>query len=51
MLSSQIEGTQSSFSDLVMFESDEAPGTPIGDVVEVSSYVAALEQVTSRQVV
>ena len=48
VLSSQIEGTQSSFSDLVMFESDEAPGTPIGDVVEVSSYVAALEHGVER---
>ena len=48
VLSSQIEGTQSSFSDLVMFESDEAPGTPIADVVEVSSYVAALEHGLER---
>ena len=42
VLSSQIEGTQSSFSDLVMFESDKAHGAPIDDVEEVSSYVAAL---------
>ena len=42
VLSSQIEGTQSSFSDLVKFESDEAPGAPLDDVLEVSSYVAAL---------
>ena len=48
VLSSQIEGTQSSFSDLVMFESDEAPGTPIADVVEVSSYVAALDHGLKR---
>ena len=48
VLSSQIEGTQSSFSDLVMFESDEAPGAPIGDVVEVSSYVAALDHGLKR---
>ena len=48
VLSSQIEGTQSSFSDLVMFESDEAPGIPIGDVVEVSSYVAALDHGLKR---
>ena len=48
VLSSQIEGTQSSFSDLVMFESGEAPGTPIADVVEVSSYVAALDHGLKR---
>ena len=42
-LSSQIEGTQSSFSDLLLFELDEAPGVPLDDVTEVSSYVAALE--------
>ena len=28
VLSSQIEGTQSSFSDLVKFESGDAPGAP-----------------------
>jgi Fic family protein len=43
VLSSQIEGTQSSLSDLLLFEIDEAPGAPLDDVVEVSSYVAALE--------
>lgn len=43
MLSSQIEGTQSSLSDLLLFELDEAPGVPFDDVVEVSNYVAALE--------
>jgi Fic family protein len=43
VLSSQIEGTQSSLSDLLLFEADEAPGVPIDDVVEVSNYVAALE--------
>jgi len=48
VLSSQIEGTQSSFSDLVMFESDEAPGVPIDDVVEVSNYVAALDHGLGR---
>lgn len=42
VLSSQIEGTQSSLSDLMLFEHDEAPGVPIGDVQEVSNYVAAL---------
>jgi Fic family protein len=43
VLSSQIEGTQSSLSDLLLFELDEAPGVPLDDVVEVSNYVAALE--------
>ena len=43
VLSSQIEGTQSSLSDLLLFELDEAPGAPLDDVVEVSNYVAALE--------
>lgn len=42
-LSSQIEGTQSSLSDLLMFEIEEAPGAPIDDVAEVSRYVAAFE--------
>ena len=42
-LSSQIEGTQSSFSDLLLFEMAEAPGVPLADVTEVSNYVAALE--------
>lgn len=43
VLSSQIEGTQSSLSDLLLHESAEAPGVPLDDVQEVSSYVAALE--------
>ena len=36
VLSSQIEGTQSSLSDLLLFELEEVPGTPFDDVVEVS---------------
>ena len=43
VLSSQIEGTQSSLSDLLLFEIEEAPGVPLVDVAEVSHYVAALE--------
>jgi Fic family protein len=43
VLSSQIEGTQSSLSDLLLFELEEAPGVPLDDVAEVSNYVAALE--------
>lgn len=42
VLSSQIEGTQSSLSDLLMFENAEAPGVPVDDVTEVSCYVSAL---------
>lgn len=42
VLSSQIEGTQSSLSDLLLFETDQVPGVPIADVTEVSCYVAAL---------
>ncbi len=48
VLSSQIEGTQSSLSDLLLFELKEAPGVPIDDVVEVSNYVAALEHGLER---
>ena len=48
VLSSQIEGTQSSLSDLLLFELDEAPGVPFDDVVEVSSYVGALEHGLNR---
>lgn len=32
LLSSQIEGTQSSFSDLLLYENEEAPGVPLDDV-------------------
>jgi len=42
VLSSQIEGTQSSLSDLLMFENAEVPGVPVDDVTEVSCYVSAL---------
>ncbi|MHB0981078.1 MAG: Fic family protein [Thermoleophilia bacterium] len=48
VLSSQIEGTQSSLSDLLAFELHEAPGVPLGDVTEVSNYVAALEHGVAR---
>ncbi len=44
LLSAQIEGTQSSFSDLLLFETRQAPGAPLDDVREVSDYVAALEE-------
>ena len=48
LLSSQIEGTQSSFSDLLLYESQEAPGVPLDDVQEVSNYVAAMEHGLQR---
>ena len=44
VLSSQIEGTQSTLSDLLRFEVEEAPGALVEDVVEVSNYVAALDR-------
>lgn len=42
LLSSQIEGTQSSFSDLILFENDQTPQVSIEDVEEVSNYVRAI---------
>jgi Fic family protein len=48
VLSSQIEGTQSSLADLLLYESREVPGVPLADVEEVSRYVAALQHGLSR---
>lgn len=48
VLSSQIEGTQSSLSDLLLFEFDQLPGVPLDDVQEVSNYVAALNHGLAR---
>ncbi len=48
VLSSQIEGTQSSLSDLLAYENLQAPGVPMEDVVEVSNYVAALDHGLGR---
>jgi Fic family protein len=48
VLSSQIEGTQSSLSDLLLFEIEEAPGVPLDDTREVSNYVRALEYGVKR---
>ena len=48
VLSSQIEGTQSSFSEFLLFELKEAPGVPFDDAAEVSNYVAALEHGVAR---
>jgi Fic family protein len=53
VLSSQIEGTQSSLSDLLLFENEQAPGVPLDDVEETSNYIAAmshgLERIRSGQ--
>ena len=43
VLSSQIEGTQSSLADLLLYEVDEEPGVPVDDAHEVSRCVAALD--------
>jgi Fic family protein len=48
VLSSQIEGTQSSLSDLLLFENEEVPGVPLADVQQVSNYVAAMSHGLNR---
>lgn len=48
VLSSMIEGTQSSLADLLLFELDQEPGVPLDDVLEVSNYVAALNHGLGR---
>ncbi len=48
VLSSQIEGTQSSFSDLLLHEENLVPGVPLEDVQEVSNYVAAMNHGLNR---
>ena len=48
VLSSMIEGTQSSLADLMLFELDEQPGVPLEDAREVSRCVAALEHGIAR---
>jgi Fic family protein len=42
VLSSQIEGTQSTLSDLLRFETEAQAGEPIDDIREVSNYVDAM---------
>ncbi len=48
VLSSQIEGTQSSLSDLLLFEHDAPAGVPLADVEEASRYVAAMDHGVER---
>ena len=42
VLSSQIEGTQSTLTDLLLFEENAKAGAPVDDVREVSNYVDAM---------
>jgi Fic family protein len=48
VLSSRIEGTQASLSDLFYFEAAQTPPTPQSDVREVQNYVRALEHALKR---
>ena len=48
VLSSQIEGTQSTLSDLLRFETEAQAGQPIDDIREVSNYVDAMMQGLER---
>lgn len=48
VLSSQIEGTQASLSDLLLYENGAMPGVPLEDVRQASSYVAAMEHGLKR---
>lgn len=48
VLSSQIEGTQSTLTDLLLYENKQAPGVPLDDVLEVSNYVAAVDHGLKR---
>jgi Fic family protein len=50
VFSSMIEGTQSSLSDLLLYEIAQEPGVPLDDVREVSSYVAAMDHGLKRLV-
>jgi Fic family protein len=43
VLSSQIEGTQASLSDLLLFKIEEVPDVPIEDVLQASNYLAAMD--------
>lgn len=48
VLSSQIEGTQSSLSDLLMSETEDDPTVPMDDLIEVSNYIRALNHGLKR---
>lgn len=49
VLSSQIEGTQSTLNDLLRFEADATAGVPVDDVREVSNYVEAMQHGLARR--
>ncbi len=48
VLSSQIEGTQSTLTDLLQFEAAARAGTPFDDISEVSNYVGAMQHGLAR---
>jgi Fic family protein len=48
LMSSQLEGTQSSLSDLLLFENSDPHSVPVDDVEEVSNYIAALNHGLAR---
>jgi Fic family protein len=48
VLSSQIEGTQSSLSDLLLFENDAAPGVSEADAHETFNYIEAMNHGLQR---
>jgi cell filamentation protein, protein adenylyltransferase len=48
VMSSRIEGTQATLSDLVLFEI-ERPVNPLGDVQEVANYVTAMDYLLDPQ--
>ena len=48
LLSSQIEGTQSSLSELLLFERADLPGVTLDDVKDVANYVAAMDHGLAR---
>ena len=48
LMSSQIEGTQSSLSDLLLFEAKEPFTSSLEDVLEVSNYIAAMNHGLER---
>ena len=48
LLSSQIEGAQSSLSELLLFERADLPGVTLDDVQDVANYVAAMDHGLAR---
>jgi Fic family protein len=48
VLSAQIEGTQSSLSELLLFEHEDAPGVPRREVAEPLNYVQAMAHGLAR---